>query len=181
MSANRITAKDQFAIRIIFKLIVCLVIGLVITEIGIGRVAAYFVCIPVLLISLLPDLMKEADTVMAKGIELDKKDNGKRYYKSLGNKPPLSTYVIPEGKPSILDPAVPVSKVIQPVESHDLRQYHRISDMKPKRIIPAERAFVELSCIKCGGTGLRYDGKNYICQYCGTQFKLCDLTGKEDN
>ena len=101
---------------------------------------------------------------------------GKQGYRSHGNKL-FTSYTAPEGKPSILDPAVPVWDVIRPMKTACVAQIP--DSLVPDNMITAKRVLMELSCLKCGGTGLKHENGSYSCVYCGSIYKLRDFAVEE--
>lgn len=161
-----------------WKIIILLVLvcaGLFLKDHAIGRIIIAVLLVSVLASILLGRFFVKGNNLPGnKPVSLGKKENKRN--KITGDKL-SSSYTAPEGKPSILDPTVPVWEVVSPAGSAS--SAGAVDTLTPEKIIPAKRVLMELSCLKCGGTGLKYEKGNYFCSYCGAMYKLQDLSEGE--
>ena len=157
----------------IIMLLIIVCTGIILRDTFIGRTILAVILISVLSMIVFGRLFGNRRS-QNRTVRVKKKK--KQGYGSRGNKL-IKSYTAPEGKPSILDPAVPVWDVIRPVKTACVAQIP--DSLVPDKMIPAKRVLMELSCLKCGGTELKFENGSYSCAYCGSIYKLRDFTEEE--
>ena len=157
----------------IIMLLILVCTGIILRDTFIGRTILAVILISVLSMIVFGRLFDNRWSQI-KPARVRKKE--KQGYRSRRNKL-FTSYSTPAVKPSILDPTVPVWEVIRPVKTASSEQVP--DSLAPEKMIPAKRVLMELCCLKCGGTELKFENGSYSCAYCGSIYKLRDFAVEE--